>query len=675
MATMAELLDPPDGSSIKPDGSSIRMVELLWPHKDQDVRPVQADDGTWALHLTDQSRTLHGLSSISAHGNPSDDNIGLIVVGDRLEALEALRRSLHHSARLAFVDLPRIVVDDKDAAFRAAGEDIYSTWMSVVRSQVAGVLPLLSQRGVIVVLTSDDEQAFARLICDELLGRDHHLATVVWQKRYAPLNMRGMKEFTTAHDYLFAYAVNKEALPPVGLRTAPSGFTNRDDDPRGPWKAEHKGAATRRESTDFDTFVPPYRWAIVGGRLPHGVWRLSPLSGVIFGERVEELGDFPVTVEASDSKGNTARRSLVLHVSAVGATPPLAKVPWCFDEIPVMGGLRVATEQLPEGVLGERFSAVLEAEGGTPFRDEPKRPSAPRYWEYSKSTLADAYAEDKVDFGAKGNSIPKIKRYLTEVGDVAVTNQISWWPGRDSKKGVFAGYTQDATRHLRSMIEAGLIKRAPGTAKPEYLMARLLDIFTDYGDLIVELGGDSGDLCAVATKRGRRWVALRSDDHRSALLTADCVVPRLTAVTMGAEEKAQSEGVAVSIPYQGGGQFNVTRVGPWLASRAVDDDLIHLNSDLDDDQLAEAVLTANGFLPASSGGIAHGIELYGDSHAVFVPPGEFLGPELIADLVSELRPTADRRLTVFYFRSDDDLDIASLPISVICRRVPYELGL
>ena len=134
---MAELLETPSGTSIN-------MVELLWPHKDEDVRPIQADDGTWALHPPAQSRFLHGLTSISTHGNPSDNNAGLIVVGDRLDALEALRRSLHHSARLAFVDLPRIVVDDKGAAFRAVGEDIYSTWMSVVRSLVAGVLPLLS---------------------------------------------------------------------------------------------------------------------------------------------------------------------------------------------------------------------------------------------------------------------------------------------------------------------------------------------------------------------------------------------------------------------------------------------------------------------------------------------------------------------------------------------------
>ena len=312
-------------------------------------------------------------------------------------------------------------------------------------------------------MTSDDEQAFARLICDELFGRDHHVATIVWQKRYAPLNMRGMKEFTTAHDYLFAYAVDKETLPPVGLRTAPEGFANRDDDPRGPWKAEHKGAATRRESTDFDTFVPPYRWALVEGRLPNGVWRISPLSGVIFGERIEEPGDFPIMVEVSDSQGNTARKSMMLHVVAAGTPPPLVRVPWAFEEAPAVGRLRIVAEQLPEGVLGERYSAVLLADGGAPFRDEPKRPSMPRFWEYSISTLADAYAEDKVEFGAKGNSIPKIKRYLHEVGDVAVVNQTSWWPGRDGKKDVFAGYTQDATRHLRSMVETGLIKQqGPG---------------------------------------------------------------------------------------------------------------------------------------------------------------------------------------------------------------------
>lgn len=666
---MAELLDP------TPNGTQIRKVELVWPHKDELVGPVQSADGTWSIRPTSSVKVLRGLTSIVAHGEPGEPTVGLVLSGDRLESLSLLGRSLRHSATLAFVDLPRIVVDDKDAAFRSETDETYSTWMSVVRALVKSVVPLLAREGVVVVVTSDDEQAFTRLICDELLGRMNHVATVVWQKRYAPLNMRGMKEFTVAHDYVFVYATNKDALPPVGLRTAPERFVNRDDDPRGPWKAEHKGAATRRESTDFDTFVPPYRWALLDGHLPAGAWRLSPLSGVIFGERLEEAGEFPITVEVSDAEGKTVRKSLVLRVEPAGPPPSLVEVPWVFDENRGGGRLGIATDELPVGVVGEAYSAVILAAGGTTFRDEPKRPSKPRYWEYSKSTLAVAYAQDCVDFGAKGDSIPKIKRYLRDIGEVTVINQTTWWPGRSGKE-VFAGFTQDATRHLKAMAKAGLTKRAPATAKPEHLIARLLDIFTAEGDLVIEVGGDSGDLSAVATKRGRRWVALRGNDDRSVEFTEECVVPRLVAVVSGGERQAAaSDGVPLALPYDGGGRFNVASLGPWLARRDRDDDLVVLNPDLDDAALAEAVLTASGFLPVDTGDLVHGVEPYGSGVSVFLRPSEFLGSELLAEIVSEVRPAVDRRMTIFYFRADDDLDIAALPFFVNCRRVPYEMAL
>jgi hypothetical protein len=43
-----------------------------------------------------------------------------------------------------------------------------------------------------------------------------------------------------------------------------------------PSKAEATGDALppcRRAKSDFDTFVPPYRWRITEGTLPDGIWR------------------------------------------------------------------------------------------------------------------------------------------------------------------------------------------------------------------------------------------------------------------------------------------------------------------------------------------------------------------------------------------------------------------
>ena len=174
----------------------------------------------------------------------------------------------------------------------------------------------------------------------------HHTSRQVehfnWQRAYAPQNMKGMKELTATHDCIHLYAVDKRALPPVGLRTAPSGFVNPDEDPRGPWKAEHKGAASRRVNSDFDTFLPPYRWELSGER-PPGLWRLSKLTGAIWGTPTEP-GDYEFTVTASDSSGTVASRVLSIHVGSTGAPPEPPGFTWAFDEVQPEGTLRVITE-------------------------------------------------------------------------------------------------------------------------------------------------------------------------------------------------------------------------------------------------------------------------------------------------------------------------------------------
>ena len=337
---------------------------------------------------------------------------------------------------------------------------------------------------MIVLHAGDNEEAYARILANELF-RGQHIGTVVWQRAYAPRNMPGMKDFTATHDCLIVYAKDKAAIPAVGLRRPPEGHSNQDNDPRGPWKAEHKGAKTRRENSDFNTFVPPYRWQITQGKLPDGLWRLSPLTGVIWGVPTE-IGNFPITVEVTDSAGKVARRALVIEILEVGAPIKGPALPWIFEEAKTTGKLGIVTDALPPGLLCKDYMAACLAQGGAPYRAEPKRPGSGRYWEFARDTLLDAYQRDAVYLGRdEPTSIPHPKQYAPPDGELVVENQQTWWPGRvqaGSKTTAFAGYTEDATKHLKAMKELNLITTEASSAKPEHLMARLIDIFTGPDD-------------------------------------------------------------------------------------------------------------------------------------------------------------------------------------------------
>ena len=663
--------------------SAHEKVELVWPGKDTVSFVEQLSDGKWKLGVGDDIERFCPLLDLEYYQPSHASAASLIVAGDRIAALRTFGRSLRRSIRFAYIDAPRIGVDDAAAAFHSDNVLVFSSWLCVLRAHLAAVEPLLRRDGVLVLHVGETEAGFARLLADELF-RGQHVGTVVWQRAYAPRNMRGMREFTSTHDILLVYGKQRDALPPVGLRRPPSGYDNLDGDPRGPWKAEHKGAKARRENSDFDTFVPPYRWRIAEGTLPDGIWRLSPMTGVIWGEP-REAGKFSLTIEVSDAKSRVATKKLRLDVMPHGEVAPPPVLPWIFEEIKTSGPLRIETAELPPAILGQNYSAACIGAGGDPFRASPKRPGSGRYWEFAKNTLLEAYQCDAVYLGRdEPTAIPHPKSYAPPEGELVVENQQTWWPGRTQngrKTSAFAGYTEDATKHLKAMKELGLVATEVSSAKPEHLLARLVDIFTDRDDIVLEVFGSSADLSAVAIKRQRRFLLLAGTSARDVDLLRSCALPRLKAVVDG-KDKALEEEVSVIrmradayIPYEGGGAFATARLGEWFVERHKREDLPALNSKAyaDPARLRLALLTLEGYVPATPES-EYGIGFRDlSSAAVVIASDQFLTMELAVEWVNRLSGQHPN-ITLYYFRSSTDFDPSALPSSVASKRVPFDLG-
>ncbi len=679
MSETINLLPP---GSKESDKTAVRRIELIWPGKDTSKVPRQRPEGDWVIEDPPASIRLHPFVDFRGHAEPGED-ASVVVAGDKQFALDTLSRALPQEVRLAYLDTPRIEVDDKTSAFRGDPTFIYSTWLAVLRDQILRVEPLLRRDGFLVIHTGDIEEPYARLIADEIFSRENRVATIIWQRAYAPRNMKGMKEFTATHDCLLVYAVNKAALPAVGLRGVPSGFSNPDDDPRGAWKAEHKGAHSRRPKSDFNTYGSPYRWRITEGALPDGLWRLNPITGAIWGiPRIE--GKFPLEIEVQDAKGATARRRFSLHCSDCdrqnnSTSPP---IPWLFEPFRTNGPLSIATEELPSGRVGCEYSAVLLAKGGTPYTPEPRRPGSGRYWEFADDTLVDAYRRDAVHLGKDGDAIPHPKAYVSKAGDSVVTNQVTWWPGRDNKGAkAFAGYTEDATKHLKKLAEVGLIGATVNTAKPEYLLARLIDIFTDPRDIVLEVFGEAADLSAVALKRQRRFVFLAGGSIRQSELLDKCSLPRLRAVIEGKDKDLEKHEGEIRmrddayIPYEGGGSLVVCRVGEWLFERRRDEDFPRLNRDyLPNPDISNAILTSQGFMPFIKQPDVNGISLTGTAAAVVIPPDSYLDNDTAAQVASNVGDKF-KRVVILYFRAADDFKEEILSDRIVCRRIPTEIAL
>jgi hypothetical protein len=96
-------------------------------------------------------------------------------------------------------------------------------------------------------------------------------------------------------------------------------------------------------------------------------------------------------------------------------------------------------------------------------------PPKGNYWRFSRENFEQARAEGRVHFGVKGDNMPVIKRYITEVQQGVVPR--TWWSAEE------AGSNQDAKRdHLRKLLP----EIEPfATPKPEQLLQQMFLISTN----------------------------------------------------------------------------------------------------------------------------------------------------------------------------------------------------
>ena len=64
----------------------------------------------------------------------------------------------------------------------------HSTWLNMMYPRLKLLREFLREDGSIWISIDDDEQAYMKVLCDEIFGRQNFVATVVWQKRTSPDN-------------------------------------------------------------------------------------------------------------------------------------------------------------------------------------------------------------------------------------------------------------------------------------------------------------------------------------------------------------------------------------------------------------------------------------------------------------------------------------------------------
>lgn len=228
----------------------------------------------------------------------------------------------------------------------------HSNWLNMMYPRLKLARNLLTDDGVILVSINDHEIDNLRKIMTEIFGEDNLVAQFVWNTKKAAQGMTTANMVVENHEYVIAYARNAKLFKFLGLQRTGDGFSNPDNDSRGPWKRQQmqrlgQGLPVRRvvdpTNGNIFEFETPYAQEKINQWVDEG--------RIIFPESVDK---FPVRKEFLNEYENNQQLITSLGLYATKSTTQ--KLYSLFD------GVKVFTNPKPDSLL-KFFIEVTMADG------------------------------------------------------------------------------------------------------------------------------------------------------------------------------------------------------------------------------------------------------------------------------------------------------------------------
>lgn len=199
-----------------------------------------------------------------------DNTENLYIEGDNLEVLKLLQETYLGKIKMIYIDPPYntgndfVYEDDfaqstdeylaNSGQFDEDGNRLvknldsngrfHTDWLNMIYPRLRLAKDLLTDDGVIFISIDDNEQENLKKCCDEVFGANNFITQIVWEKVHTRKN--SAINFSSSHEYILCYAKRKRnnssdaegfirnLLP----RDNTDAYSNPDNDPKGPWKAD-----------------------------------------------------------------------------------------------------------------------------------------------------------------------------------------------------------------------------------------------------------------------------------------------------------------------------------------------------------------------------------------------------------------------------------------------------
>lgn len=239
--------------------NKLTRLELTWPGKEDRFNPeprILLEDKKKSFSYEKDTdgfaKELFDRKEVESKIKPTYDN--MLIHGDNLLALKALEQDYTGKVKCIYIDPPY----NTGNAFEHYDDGLeHSIWLSLMRDRLEILKRLLAEDGSIWISLDDNEQAYCKVLCDEIFGRQNFVCNVIWQKKYAPQN--DAKWLSDNHDFILVYAKEKNKwIPNLLPRSAEmdARYKNPDNDPRGVWQSDNLLRKDEQKSGLYTIITP-----------------------------------------------------------------------------------------------------------------------------------------------------------------------------------------------------------------------------------------------------------------------------------------------------------------------------------------------------------------------------------------------------------------------------------
>ncbi|MCQ2979931.1 site-specific DNA-methyltransferase [Helicobacter pylori] len=198
---------------------SSELVVLNFPFKDNVLLGNAKDNSTKSnelfyheiLHKKEIDTLLHkkALCHFEMHGQGDlenalkDKNTNYLIKGNNLIALHSLKKKFAKKVKCIYIDPPYNTGND---SFNYNDNFNHSSWLVFMKNRLEAAREFLSDDGVIFVQCDDNEQAYLKVLMDEIFLRENFVGCISWKQFHSVKN--DAANFSKNIEYILCYCKN-----------------------------------------------------------------------------------------------------------------------------------------------------------------------------------------------------------------------------------------------------------------------------------------------------------------------------------------------------------------------------------------------------------------------------------------------------------------------------------